>query len=228
MFIRRDFIQWVATNVRRGVSIHLIRVVCFSIISYRLLFLIARLLPLTLHLNSILLKGLHSTIMFIPRRLRLLISDFLFLFPNVKRSRPFIVFSSTCIRKYVIKIKSSFSSSPNNGSIRRTRDLPNKPIRGTTPITMARRTFASFTQTILITTIIMWHFQVISFRRSFRRYLCLSLLRIQVFCLLLRWNFQSGRGAVLYRNLRVGFIRFNLFGVFNGNGPFTCNLRRTL
>lgn len=94
------------------VDVRLVEIIYFDVVDCQLLFLVTQLLPLALRLGDVLLGKLRDAVVFVPEQLELLVDSFLFLFPGIGQSHPFVIFDDAYVQGCIVGVGDDFDDSP--------------------------------------------------------------------------------------------------------------------
>lgn len=86
------------------VDVRLVEIIYFDVVDCQLLFLVTQLLPLALRLGDVLLGKLRDAVVFVPEQLELLVDSFLFLFPGIGQSHPFVIFDDAYVQGCIVGV----------------------------------------------------------------------------------------------------------------------------
>lgn len=86
------------------IDVRLVEIIYFDVVDCQLLFLVTQLLPLALRLGDILLGKLRDAVVFVPEQLELLVDSFLFLFPGIGQSHPFVIFDDAYVQGCIVGV----------------------------------------------------------------------------------------------------------------------------
>ena len=90
------------------VDVRLVEIIYFDVVDCQLLFLVTQLLPLALRLGDVLLGKLRDAVVFVPEQLELLVDSFLFLFPGIGQSHPFVIFDDAYVQGCIVGVGDDF------------------------------------------------------------------------------------------------------------------------
>lgn len=136
------------------IDVRLVEIIYFDVVDCQLLFLVTQLLPLALRLGDVLLGKLRDAVVFVPEQLELLVDSFLFLFPGIGQSHPFVIFDDAYVQGCIVGVGDDFDDSPGGKSVHEAESLPGGPVENAAPVAVTEQAFTSFARAVLVAAVV--------------------------------------------------------------------------
>ena len=90
----------------------------------------------------------------VPEQLELLVDSFLFLFPGIGQSHPFVIFDDAYVQGCIVGVGNDFDDSPGGKSVHEAESLPGGPVENAAPVAVTEQAFTSFARAVLVAAVV--------------------------------------------------------------------------